>query len=158
MKLLSIRILLAVGLVGGTARAEATQADLAEAGAPDSVLNQDGYGLQSVDSAVTDAQVLRAEAGSPHSVGNASRMIVAGDPNMRACDMHLADLAEAGAPDSLLNKDGYGRAESLDSVDAQALRAENDGGDSIGAADQPALACNMPVPGLANLHSPDSGK
>ena len=90
LKIASLALALSLTAIS-TARAQATEADQAEAGAPDSILNARADASARVDPKLQNDQVAEAESGSPHAVDYGRRPVLRVDQRQLAQDLLAAE-------------------------------------------------------------------
>jgi hypothetical protein len=101
-KQLSLGFALVLSLATAGAFAEApSAADLAEAGAPDSIYNKDLHAAAPANPETTPAQWRAAEAGDPDSIDSQTGAASARPPASAAVDEAQRRVAEAGNPNSV---------------------------------------------------------
>jgi hypothetical protein len=97
-KMLRVGIAVAFALSAGRALAARSPDDLAESGAPDSVLNRDGVTAPQTSSAAQEMQLRDAESGSPDSVDYPNRIIPSASDSVTQAQLRAA---EAENPDAV---------------------------------------------------------
>jgi hypothetical protein len=97
--MLSVGIAVAFALSAGRALAARSPDDLAESGAPDSVLNREGAAAPRSSDETQEMQIRDAESGAPDSVDYSHRTVVAAPDSVTQARQLRA--AEAQEPDAV---------------------------------------------------------
>jgi hypothetical protein len=96
-KMLRVGIAVAFALSAGRTLAARSPDDLAESGAPDSVLNRDGAAATPSSPATEEMQFRDAESGNPDSVDYPHRTVLAAPDSVTEAQLRAAEAQDPDA-------------------------------------------------------------